>query len=356
MNNTVLKVNVYNIDDEIKLQKINKVQASDYVNSIIKNGLNNKNVRYFRVKRNTTEVINIINKIVKDTNYASESGAAATLESGAMDSFTVATKKIAEKLQENEKIAQERIINLNVDVKKGSLIQALVKDEDGLLNYILAKVEHVNILDNVDWEKHTGLPLEKQILKTCVISYDEDIEICEIKIFDSNNRISDYWKDGFLELEPHTKDDINTKKSLQEINRFLVRNIKSKSTADYNLLYNSVIGYYDQNNGFDYDDMLDKVFYSYTPINKEKVNLEDYKEVLAKLPEKKFDRKFDIIPDAIRKKKVRTFSIGEEIELKLKDNIENLNDVIKAIKDDDTDEAYLKIKVSEEIFNEFKFS
>ena len=134
MNNTVLKVNVYNIDDEIKLQKINKVQASDYVNSIIKNGLNNKNVRYFRVKRNTTEVINIINKIVEYTNYASESGVAATLESGSMDSFTVATKKIAEKLQENEKIAQERIINLNVDVKKGSLIQALVKDEDGLLN------------------------------------------------------------------------------------------------------------------------------------------------------------------------------------------------------------------------------
>lgn len=356
MNNTVLKVSVYNIDDEIKLQKINKIQASDYVNSIIKNGLNNNNVRYFKVKRDTTEVINIINKIVEDTNYASESGAAATLETGVAESFTLVTKKIAEKLQENEKRAQERIINLNADVKKGSLIQALAKGEDGLLNYVLAKVEHVNILDNIDWEKHTGLPLEKQILKTCVISYDEDIKINEIKIFDSNNRISDYWKDGFLELEPYTKDDINTKKSLQEINRFLVRNIKSKSTADYNLLYNSVLGYYDQNKGFDYDDMLDKVFYNYTPINKEKVNFEDYKEVLAKLPEKKFDRKFDIIPGAIRNKKVRTFSIGEEIELKLKDNIENLNDVIKAIKDDDTDESYLKIKVSEEIFNEFKFS
>ena len=71
MNNTVLKVNVYNIDDEIKLQKINKVQASDYVNSIIKNGLNNKNVRYFRVKRNTTEVINIINKILTCSTFAS---------------------------------------------------------------------------------------------------------------------------------------------------------------------------------------------------------------------------------------------------------------------------------------------
>lgn len=356
MNNTVLKVSVYNVDDEIKLQKINKSQASDYVNSIINNGLNNNNVRYFKVKRDTTEVINIINKIVEDTNCASKLGVAATLETGVLDSFTVITKKIAEKLQENEKKAQERIINLNVDVKKGSLIQALAKDEDGLLNYVLAKVEHVNILDNIDWEKHTGLPLEKQILKTCVISYDEDIKINEIKIFDSNNRISEYWKDGFLELESYTKDDINTKRSLQEINRFLVRNIKSKSTSDYNLLYNSVLGYYDQNKGFDYDDMLNKVFYNYTPINKEKVNLEDYKDLLEKLPEKKFDRKFDIMPEAIRKKKVRTFSIGEEIELKLKDNIENLNDVIKAIKDDDTNESYLKIRVSEDIFNEFKFS
>lgn len=76
---------------------------------------------------------------------------------------------------------------------------------------------------------------------------------------------------------------------------------------------------------------------------------------LKKLPDNNFDRKFDIELNAIRKKKKKTYSICDEIELTIKDNISNLNDMIKAEKDESTNEMYLKIKIEERIYNEFNF-
>ena len=335
MGDKILKVNLFNIEDDARLSSINKQEADEYVRSIINKGIKNINVRYFKTKRESTEVIGIINNLIKNTIIDKITAVAATIEDDCDNIFDIETKKIALRLLESEALAQQKISRMDREIKKGSLIQAVIEKEDGLLAYVLAKIEHVNILDKNDWEKHTGLPLDKEILKTCVISYDEIGEIIEIRVFDSNNTIADYWKDGLLELEPLTSDEANTKKSLTEVCKFLRNSIKSKSPADYTNLYNSVLGYYDQNKGFDYDDMIEKVFLNYTPFDQEKINMSDYREKLNNLPNNKFDRRFDVIPSAIRNKKIRTYSIGEEIELKLKDSIKNLSDVIKAERDYD---------------------
>lgn len=157
-----------------------------------------------------------------------------------------------------------------------------------------------------------------------------------------------------MELEPFTTNEDNTKKSFKEIDKLLTNTVKKKSPADYNLLYGSVMGYYNQNISFDYNDMIEKVFDNYKPINDDKIDMRNLKLKLEKLPEKRFDRCFDIAIDAIRKNKPKTYKLSEEIDLTIKDSINNLKHIITAEKKDN-DEMYIKIKVDERTYNEFNF-
>lgn len=351
----VLDVTVYNIEDKVEENLVKKTQATEYVYSIVSKSVNNDNVRYFKAKRDTTEVVNLINELIIDKIKGNESEVAAALENEDNASFKNIAERIALRLLEQEKIAQDKVVKMGIKIRKGSLIQAALQLKESEFAYVLAKVEHVAILDKNNWEKHSGLPLEKEILKTCLINYDNEGNINEIRIFDSNKVISDYWSTGLLELEPYTTDENNTKKSFVEIDKFLVKNIKSKSPADYTNLFNSLVGYYNQNTRFDYSDLVEKVFINYIPYDKEKINMNEYENKLNILPNGKFDRQFDVKPESIRKKKKKTYNIGAEIELTIKDNISNLSDVIKVEENDGTGEKFLKIKINDNIYREFNF-
>ncbi|MBB6696235.1 hypothetical protein [Clostridium algidicarnis] len=285
-----------------------------------------------------------------------KSEAAVTTEKEENLNNEIIFRNIALRLVEAEKEAQEKIKNLNVDIKKGSLIQAIISNDEGKVSYIIAKVEHVNILDKNDWEKHTGLPLEKAILKTCIINFDESYEPEDIRVYDSNNKVSDYWSNGLLELVPLTTDEVNTTNAFKEIDKFLLKNVKSKSPSDYTLMYNSVLGYFNQNATFEFNDMINKVMDNYIPENGEMIIIKELKKKIYELPEKRsFDRQFEIIPTVIRKRKQKTYSVNQNIDLTIKDSIENLKDVIIGIIDDNQ-EKYIKIKVDEDIFTQFHFN
>ncbi|MFR4583675.1 hypothetical protein [Clostridium cadaveris] len=357
----VLEHSLYHVDREkndIELDNLEKGKAEEYVYSIIQKSLYAENVRLFKPKSETKEAIALINEFIRNYIQGDKIGVAATLEDQNCKKKQIndIASKIAYRLLDAEQKAQERIARLNKEIKKGSLIQAVIKDEEeNEFCYILAKVEHINILDKKDWEQHTGLPLEKEILKTCVILYNEDGSILEIKIFDTNNTIADYWWNELLELEPITSNEKNTQDSYKEINKLLRNNIKEKSPADYTLMSNSLIGYYNQNPSFDFDELVEKVFKNYNPIRKDDINLEAFIEKLNKLPENKFDKRFDITPNVIRKRKERTYNISDEIDLTLKDSVENLADVIKSEKISD-DEMYIRIKVDEKTFADFNYN
>ena len=280
----VLEMCIHNIEENVEEILVEKNQALEYLKTIINKSVENKNIRYFKKKRESTEVISCINNLVLDKLKSIDSEVASTLQEGTNTAFKNEALKIAKRLLEQQNEAQKKVLKIGTKISQGSLIQSIIKNEDNL-GYILAKIEHVNILDKKDWEKHTGLPLEKEILKTCLINYNFNGEVEEIRIFDSNNLISDYWKNGFLELEPCTNNEDNTKKSLNTIDRFLVRNIKSKSPKDYIGLFNSLIGYYNQNKGFDYDNLIEKVFLNYTPYDSEKIDIKVLESKLKKLPD-----------------------------------------------------------------------
>ncbi|MBY6898087.1 hypothetical protein [Clostridium botulinum] len=344
------------IIDRMSLQK---GSAESYIKRIIDQSINNKDVRYFKITSDTTEVISLINKMInhikkESINDKENSDLDSVEEIAATNEESDIFDKISYRLCREEKKSQEENKNLKNEIKKGSLIQAMI-EIDSKIAYVLAKVEHLDYLDKNDLEVHTGLPIEKIILKTCIITYDKDFEIEDIKIYDSNSTISKYWRDGFLDLVEASSNEDNTLKSFKAIERILSRNIKGKSKADYSLLHNSLLSYYEQNKNFEYNDLVNKVFKNYTPVEDDVIDINNIMPKLNDLPKKNnFDAKFDIINDVIRSKKKRVININSNIDLTIKNSIDNLRGMITGIKEPN-EEYYIKIKVDEAVYSNFNF-
>lgn len=337
---------LYHIDyerDIVDEAIMGKNDVFKYIEIIIKKTIENTNSRHFKVVDDNTQVISIINNFVN--NIKSGLG----LDNTCLDS---GTESIARRLSQKEKEKDIIISRMGNHVKKGSLIQSLVRVSDTLY-YILSKVEYMEFLDRKESNIRTGLPLEQVILKSCLIKYDE-VGICDIKIYDSGNTIADYWSKDLLELVEISSDEANTSASFTSIDRVLGRYIKENYKSDYTLLRNSLIGYYNQNSKFEFTSLIEKVFKNYQP-NDITLDMDKIIEKVEKLPEnKKFDRVFDIVPKAIRARKKRTIEINPNIELVLKDSTENLKGTIKGTKGKDG-EYYLNIRVREDIYRDFYF-
>lgn len=331
-------------NDIITLAEKGENDVSIYIKTITEDTIVNKNSKHFKVVDETTQAISIINNFIKvHINNPTD------LENNIID---IGTEKIAKRLSLKEKEKDEQIARMGNRVKKGSLIQALVRNGESLI-YLLAKVEDMKFLAKDSDRITTGLPLEKVILKTCIITYNES-EIVEIEISDSSGSIADYWSNGLLEVKEVYGNEANTILSFKEIDKVLAKTLKKEYKSDYTLLRNSLIGYYNQNESFKYSDVINNVFKSYQPDNTD-LNINEICTKLESLPEKKqFDRQFTIVPKAIRAKKKRVISIDPNIDLVLKDSTENLKGTIIGTQGEDG-EYYLNIKVNEETYRDFSF-
>ena len=86
----------------------------------------------------------------------------------------VLTDSIADKLLMSEKLAQAKIYRMGSNVKKGSLIQALVQNSSDELLFVVAKVEHSKWYDGSDLSKKYGFSGDKKSLwKSAVFSMYE---------------------------------------------------------------------------------------------------------------------------------------------------------------------------------------
>ena len=343
----ILFSRLHHIDFEtgsVNLAAMKEDAIKRYIGIIIKDTLENKNSRNFKVKDNTTQVISIVDNFVKCINLGVD------LNDETLNSDT---EKIAFRLSEKEKEKDDQIAKMDKHVKKGSLIQALVKKDDDLI-YILAKVEYMEFLDRSEADFRIGLPVEKKILKTCLIYYNNESEIEKIHIYDSTNNIADYWSNGLLELEEASSNEVNTRTSFSSIDKVLGKNIKNEYQSDYTLLRNSLIAYYNQNESFVFSDLVDKVFKNYKP-NDSNLDMNKICEKIEKLPEsKKFETNFTIVPKEIRARKKRIIAVNRDIDLILKDSTDNLKGTIKGIHDEDG-EYYIKIRVGQEVFKNFDY-
>jgi len=316
--------NAINITDEMR-------HLREFTNDLLEQIDRQRDNRKFQVIGSSTQ-INRAKEAVKA--FGSEERTLSELDNIA-NSFIQIRKEATDKYGER--------------IQKGSLFQAYSK-EDGKSLFMITVVDHADFLDDEDHRKHEGMPYDNKILKSCVISFDENRSVKDIYVYDSNSRISKYWWESFLQLTPVTDDEDNTRKSFKQIDNAIVKVIRETSPTDYHILKDSLIGYYASNRDFLYENLMDSVFRNY---QSKSIDNELYKKLLQNLellPERQgFDRRFSISKTAVSRLFRQTFRLSEHMELTLLGgSIQEFSNLISPVIEGNIN--YLKIRVDSSSF------
>ena len=307
----------------------------EYVGELIEHINRNDSVRDYKTRSRYTEVI---------------SGAIAiSSQKDNADVVRERTNSIANRLLVKEVEAQGHIGRLNTNVQKGSLIQALLFDEQEHKHvYLLAKVEHSTFVDDVDFSFKTGFSKDKKtIWKSCLIDLPpEESDEYYAKVY--SNTSAKFWSDDFLELDEMISDETNTLKSFKAIETVLNTDLRGVATKDHTVLRNGFIAYYKGQEHIDFSEMVNYILGQYDPVDVDAAKVADIREKILQLPEKKgFDRQFNSAPKTINARIRKTYEVNDGIQLKITDAIENLNETIVAYQDENG-VRYLRIKTNNE--------
>lgn len=294
-----------------------------YAERLIEEIQSSRNKREFEFRSETTEV-------------------RQTLESFLQDDYEDGVKVNANRLLAEEKKAQKKIDHLDVQIQKGSLFQAHLIN--GTAHYvIISKADHSKYIDEIDFVLKHGLPWDKKIFKAFLVKFNNSNNVQEVFVYDTTAKMSRYWWDDFLELNEKYTDSHNTKTSLDIMDQKLFNHMKKQYPADHTVLRNSVIGYFRNTQEFELEEFLDKNFRNYTPVDPE-FPKEKYIQKIEKFPDKyNFDSRFGIIQEDIKKRQVNKIPLSNEMELILKDYIENLGNLITPYKDPEGNK-YIQIR------------
>lgn len=239
----------------------------------------------------------------------------------------------AQRLSSIEKEFNDTHVQLH-PIPKGVLIVAETVDDEGNNKLILAKADYTEFMEERSGDKKQGLPIKKKIYKAVSIEYafnnNHTYEISAILVCDTSNRDAKYWWKGFLELRELRTDELNTTIAYKAIKDKVVSPIKRDHKTDYINLYNFNLAYFSSNDNFDIDEYVRKI-QDYIPVDPN-LNKESIINKLRELPQKeKFDPIFQKQPasinDRMRRQVVR---LAENLDLSIKGQIENLQNVIRA--------------------------
>lgn len=306
----------------------------EYIEQLISYINTNSSIREYRTISNGTEVINGILNIVKHQMN----------EEVVRQQITM----IAERLLRKEREVQEKISNMDIKVQKGSLVLALIENEENIL-FLLAKVEHTDFFDDSDYSIKSGFSKDtKKIWKTCLFEIDDvnAIQFCA-KIY--SNTVAKYWWNDFLELAELQSDESNTKRAFRAIETTLNRSLKKVAPYDHMVIRNVMYLYFNTVEQFDFNDMLDRTLKNYDPSDMTPEKKKDLIQKLQKLPgEYHFDRQFRPVPSIIKPKMQKTYEVYNGIQIKIAGGVEDLRNVIQAYQSEDGN-RYLKIRTNNEM-------
>lgn len=309
---------------------------SDYVRQIITYINGNTSIREYHTRSVNTEVISSILEIVKnqiDTEFV-----------------TSRIDFIADRLLLKEREAQDSVGHMNTNVQKGSLIQALLYDEDtDEHTYLLAKVEHTDFVDDSDFTFKSGFSKDmKKLWKSCIFKIDNvDSASFMAKVY--SNTVAKYWYDNFLELDQVISDEVNTNKAFRAIDSALNRNIKNIAPRDHMVLRNTMIAYFKTNEFIDYDTMIQNTFESYHPVELEQEKMDKVIEKMRELPDKyKFEKQFNTVSSVINARIKKVYEVCQGVQLRITDAIDDFEDTISAYRDTDGNK-YIKIKTDNDL-------
>ncbi|MBA4507960.1 hypothetical protein [Clostridium sporogenes] len=348
------------LNNQVISREVNTQDVKEYIDEVISKMVDKKDSRKYIVKDESTQVISGINKIISGITIENDNNMyiAAASENG-LNYVDSITKSIALRLLEKEEIVNEKIERTKREVKKGSFLFAISKISKkeslkGAYLAYLSKIEHARFLDLSELVKKIGLPFSKIVHRSCIIYYDDNLEIQDIELLDSNSTLAVHWWDYFLELKEATSDYTNTENSYNGIKTLIDTNFKSKSEADHFQLINNLKSFYSTKKSFKYDEAVEYIVGSYEPVNKD-INIKEFKERLQQLPSvANFDRNFNIDIKPIKKKLNQKIKVNDKINLDLKEGTKNVRHFLKAYQEPDGTK-YLKIlDISNEAYNRFK--
>lgn len=306
---------------------------NEYVSELITHINTNASVREYKTRSTSTEVIGSVLQI-----YANRENAETVL---------IKTNAIASRLLLKEIEAQGRVGHLDTNVQKGSLIQALLHNEDeNTYTYLLAKVEHSDFVDDSDFSFKTGFSKDKKtIWKSCLFDLsDTEAEEFHARIY--SNTVAKYWSDSFLELDEMLSDESNTLKAFQAIEITLNQNLRGIITPDHTIIRNAIISYFKNNEHIDFPTMIESVLGHYDPVDLEQEKVLSLKEKMLQLPTRKnFDHQFNSVPRVINARIKKIYQVNKGIQLKITDEIEDLSNTIIAYRENDGT-RYIKIKTN----------
>jgi hypothetical protein len=321
-----------------------------FVNEYIRFATQNGSTKLYTILDNNTTVVNCINGIVIIALSPDELSEELKSE---LDEYS---HSIADKLLREEQQAQERIAATGKQIKKGSLIQAFIKTDADEYLYIIAKVEHSEWYDGESLRKNFGFPSEKKnVWKSAVfpLIIDEEIAFDTVRVYTDND--AKYWAIQFLELNEERNDQTNTSAAFNAIEMELKRKVKKHSERDYYILRNTLIQSMKTPHQVNYPELVNALVGNYQP-DEPNLDMALVSTALLELPEKKnFDRQFNTVPDAIKKRRRLKFPVTTGIELSISEDVENYRDSIIA-STDEYGARYLQIACCEnstyELFEE----
>lgn len=306
----------------------------EYISELISHINDNTTVREFTTVSRRTEVISSV------LDIQAHIGDSSAIQNN--------VNIIANRLLMKETQTQERIEHLDIQVQKGSLIQALILDRPtGSYTYLLAKVEHGGFIDDADFSFKSGFSKDKKtIWKTCIFDLvGTDLNNIPAKIY--SNTAAKYWWSDFLELTPVTDDEHNTQAAFKAIDSTINRMIKDMAPFDHTIIRNTFVSHFKTSDHLDYDSMVHEVMDSYVPTDLPQEKLTALRDRLLELPdERKFDRQFTPVPSAITARIKKVYDVYHGIKLQITDEIDHIEDVVTATRESDGTQ-YIKIKTTE---------
>ena len=302
-------------------------QLSEYISILLQSVVKSNSKREFKFSSNLTQV-------------------RASLDEMISNSFANATEGNALRLLEKERLAQEKIIQLRSEIQRGSLFQALVQDESEK-NIIICKADHEEILDEVDLRIRSGLPMRKGLYKAMLVKFSNDNQIKNVFVYDTNPSMAKYWWQDYLELSEIYTPAYNTERSIDIILKKGIEPLKDNHGEDYQVLRNSLVGYFRNQEEFDINQYIENELRNYTPIDP---NLPKDRliEKIIEFPEKhKFDVRFPVDNGSIKKRRItQKIKLSDSIELVFNDYVDNIREIVSSEKDHEGNK-YLKIKTEE---------
>lgn len=313
---------------DVQTNKVTSIEIKEsyaeldkYVETLVQDILDNPNRRFYNWKSGETQVKNSLSHLKDDGKHIAK----YVMEN-------------ANRLLEMEVKAQKAMLRMDIAILRGSLLHISIKDGDRH-QIIICKVEHDEVVSEINFELIRGLNTKKKLFKALLVSYNSNGEITHNYVHDK--KPTKYWWDDFLELEPIISDEDNTENSLNEIDKCISR-YKKKYYTDYLILRNSFLGHFRNRDTFNFTELVDDVFENYSPLNNQ-FPKERLLKTLKKLSDnEKFDNSFSIVKEKINKRRKSSIRLASNLFLNIEDYVEELPNLISL--EMENGNKYVKIK------------